>query len=150
MTNYNPAEAVESLTVMMDSMEQKYLGDLHISNTSALLFLSCLVSDMENVTINQRASYPSTKATISLQESLPASGLFYFLIVIASNTSFGLELQLEDSESFTRRFLYQGRERQVGRRMVMTAEETNTSNLHEYYVSFRSTLHFQSDLDNNI
>ena len=98
MTNYNPAEAVESLTVMMDSMEQKYLGDLHISNTSALLFLSCLVSDMENVTINQRASYPSTKATISLQESLPASGLFYFLIVIASNTSFGLELQLEDSQ----------------------------------------------------
>ena len=113
-----------------------------------MLFLSCLVSDMENVTINQRASYPSTKATISLQESLPASGLFYFLIVIASNTSFGLELQLEDSESFTRRFLYQGRERQVGRRMVMTAEETNTSNLHEYYVSFRSTLHLQSD--NNI
>ena len=98
MTNYNPAEAVESLTVMMDSMEQKYLGDLHISNISAMLFLSCLVSDMENVTINQRASYPSTKATISVQESLPASGLFYFLIVIASNTSFGLELQLEDSQ----------------------------------------------------
>ena len=42
--------------------------------------------------------------------------------------------------SFTRRFLYQSRERQVGRRMVMTAEEANTASLHEYYVSFRSVL----------
>ena len=45
MTNYNPAEAVESLTVMMDSMEQKYLGDLltHIKYICHAIFvLSCL------------------------------------------------------------------------------------------------------------
>ena len=42
--------------------------------------------------------------------------------------------------SFTRRFLYQSRERQVGRRMVRTAEEANTASLHEYYVSFMSVL----------
>ena len=42
--------------------------------------------------------------------------------------------------SFTRRFLYQNRERQVGRRMMMTAEEIGTASLHEYYVSFRSIM----------
>ena len=61
------------------------------------LLYSCSVSDIENVTINQRASYPSTKVTTSLQD-LSDGGLFYCIIGLAVNISFGIELQLEDSQ----------------------------------------------------
>ena len=78
----------------MDTMESLQLDGK--TDGIHLLCYSIPVSDMENVTINQRASYPTTKVTIS--PSLPAGGLFSCIISLTANTSFGLELQLEDSQ----------------------------------------------------
>ena len=59
-------------------------------------------SDTENVTINQRPSYPTNKLTVSLPDFVSGGkrrgGVIYCNFNLAVNSSFRLELRLEDSQ----------------------------------------------------
>ena len=53
---------------------------------------------MESVTVNKRPSFLTNKITLAVRDFLPPGGMIYSMFSIAVNTSFGLELRLEDSE----------------------------------------------------
>ena len=48
--------------------------------------------------MNKRPSYLTNKITLAVRDFLPPGGVIYSMFNIAVNTSFGLELRLEDSE----------------------------------------------------